>query len=77
MKQANPNNTDAFLAWSREMIRKERLVGGRAHPAEDLSRAVRIEPARFAGQITTLEDLGLVAPGKLTPDTVMTTEFLP
>jgi NitT/TauT family transport system substrate-binding protein len=77
MKKANPNNTDPFLAWSREMIRKERLVGGRAHPAEDLSRAVRIEPARFAGQIATLEELGLVPPGKLTPDTVMTTEFLP
>lgn len=78
LKAANPNNTDEFLAWSRQKIIDERLVGGRdATPAGDLSRAGRIEPARFAGQIAMLEELGLVAPGKITPDTVMTTDFLP
>lgn len=77
LKAANPNNTDEFLAWSRQKIIDERLVGGRAFPADDLSRAVSIEPARFAGQIKMLEDLGLVPVGKITPDTVMTSEFLP
>jgi len=77
MKAANPNNSDEFLAWSREKILTERLVGGRAFPADDLSRAVRIEPSRFAFQIAILEELNLVSPGKLTPETVMTTEFLP
>lgn len=78
LKAANPNNSDEFLAWSREKILAERLVGGRdAVPTGDLSRAGRIEAARFAKQITTLEELGLVAPGKLTPGTVMTTDFLP
>jgi len=77
MKAANPNNSDEFLAWSREKILTERLVGGRAFPADDLSRAVRIEPSRFASQIAILEELNLVSPGKLTPETVMTTEFLP
>ena len=78
LKVANPNNTDDFLAWSRQKIIDERLVGGRdASPAGDLTRAGRIEASRFAVQIATLEELGLVSPGKLTPDTVMTTEFLP
>ena len=78
LKAANPNNTDEFLVWSRQKIIDERLVGGRdAVPVGDLSRAVRIEPARFARQIGMLEALGLVPPGKITPDTVMTTEFLP
>ena len=52
-------------------------MGGRAFPVNDLSRAVRLVPARFAGQIKMLEDLGLVPVGKITPDTVMTSEFLP
>jgi len=78
LKAANPNNSDEFLAWSRQKIIDERLVGGReAVPAGDLARAGRIEAARFAVQIATLEDLGMVAPGKLTPGTVMTTDFLP
>lgn len=78
LKAANPNNSDEFLAWSREKILAERLVGGRdAVPAGNLSRAGRIEATRFAKQIATLEELGLVAPGKLTPGTVMTTDFLP
>ncbi len=78
LKIANANNSDEFLAWSREKILAERLVGGRdAVPAGDLSRAGRIEATRFAIQIATLEELGMVAPGKLTPGTVMTTDFLP
>lgn len=77
LKAANPSNSDEFLAWSRQKIIDERLVGGRASAPDDLSRAVLIEPARFAGQITTLEELGLVPVGKIRPDTVMTTDFLP
>ena len=35
------------------------------------------DPARFAAQITLLEELGLLAKGKLKASSVMTTEFLP
>lgn len=77
LKAANPNNTDEFLAWSRQKIIDERLVVGRAAAPDDVSGVARIEASRFAGQIRTLEELGLAKPGALTPDSVMTSEFLP
>ena len=75
MKQANDKNTDAFLAFSRDMIVKEKLVIGR--DATDSSRIGRLDPARYATQIKILEDLKLTPPGALKVADVMTTEFLP
>ncbi len=76
MKKANANNTDEFMAFSRKMIIDEKLVTGRdATGGPD--QIGRLDPARFALQISTLEDLGLLAKGKVTAATAMTTEFLP
>jgi len=76
MKNANSSNTDEFMDFSRRMIISDRLVTGRdADGGPD--RIGRLEPARFARQIAMLEELGLIAKGKLSADRVMTTEFLP
>ena len=75
MKQANPNNTDAFLAFSRKMIVDEKLAIGRH--AKDDSFTGRISRERFAIQIRQLEDLGILPKGRLTVDQVMTTAYLP
>jgi NitT/TauT family transport system substrate-binding protein len=75
MKQANPNNSDAFLAFSRQMIIDEKLVVGR--DATDSSRIGRLDPARFAAQIKIVEDLKLTPPGALLVETVMSTAYLP
>lgn len=77
LKAANPNNTDAFLAWSRDKIKAERLVSGRDAAVGDVSRYGRITADRFAGQLGTLVDLGLVPEGKLSLADVMTEEYLP
>lgn len=77
IKAANPNCTDDFLDWSRRQIIAERLVTGRDRGAGDLSAIGRIEPARFRRQIDILEELGSVPPGRLSPETVMSAEFLP
>ncbi len=76
MKQANANNTDGFMAFSRDMILKERLVTGRDADGGP-GRVGRLDPARFTRQIAQLEELGLLPKGKLTTAGVMTTEFLP
>ncbi len=75
MKQANPNNTDAFLAFSRQMIIDEKLVIGR--DATDTTRIGRLDPARYARQLKIVEDLKLIPPGALKVSDVMTTEYLP
>ena len=76
MKQANANNTDEFMAFSRQMIIRERLVTGRDADGGP-AKVGRLEPARFATQIALLEELGLLAKGKLTAEAAMTTAFLP
>lgn len=76
MKQANPNNTDEFMAFSRRMIIQERLVTGRDADGGP-AKVGRLEPARFAAQIALLEELGLLPKGKITADRAMTTGFLP
>lgn len=77
LKAANPNNTDAFLEWSREKIKAERLVIGRESAEGDVSRVGRITSERFAGQLGTLVELGLVPADKLKITNVMTEEYLP
>lgn len=75
MKVAHPANTDAFLAYSRRRIIEEKLVTGRDGGGPE--RIGRLDPARYATQIAQLEDLGLLAKGKVTAAAAVTTEFLP
>ena len=75
MKQVNPNNTDEFMAFSRQKIIEEHLVTGRQNPSPD--QIGRISPDRFAIQLHQLEELGILPKGKLTVEQVMTTEYLP
>ncbi|MBL9190249.1 MAG: ABC transporter substrate-binding protein [Opitutaceae bacterium] len=76
MKQANASNTDGFLAFSRQAIIDERLVTGRDADG-GTAKIGRLDPARFAAQIALLEEMGLLAKGKVTTATAITTEFLP
>ncbi len=76
MKAANPNNTDEFMAFSRQRIIDENLVTGR-DPGGGPDRIGRLDPARFATQIAQLEQLGILAAGKITPATATTLDFLP
>ncbi len=76
LKVANENNTDDFMAASRQLIITNRLVTGRdadSGPAQ----IGRISRERFQTQITQLETLGLLPKGKIKVDEVMTTDFLP
>jgi len=76
LKQANANNTDEFMAFSRKMIIDEKLVTGR--DANGGPKQIgRLDPARYVTQINQLEDLGILPKGKLSVGQVMTTEFLP
>ncbi|MGA3007925.1 MAG: ABC transporter substrate-binding protein, partial [Opitutaceae bacterium] len=76
LKQANPNNTADFMAFSRKMIIDAKLVTGR-DPGSGPRQIGRLDPARMATQIRQLEDLGILAKGKVTVGQAMTTEFLP
>jgi len=76
LKAANRDNTDDFMMFSRQMLIDERLVTGRdagGGPAQ----IGRLDPARFAMQITQLEELGILPKGKITAAQAMTTDFLP
>ncbi len=76
MKAVNKNNTDEFMKFSRMMIVNERLVTGR--DADGGPHQIgRLCPARFAKQIATHEELGLLKKGKITAAAAVTTDFLP
>ncbi|QYM77604.1 ABC transporter substrate-binding protein [Horticoccus luteus] len=76
MKAANPNNTDDFLAFSRQKIIDEKLVTGRDADGGP-QRIGRLDPARYETQIKQLEALDILKPGKVTAAQAMTTKFLP
>jgi NitT/TauT family transport system substrate-binding protein len=76
LKNANSNNTDEFMAFSRKMIIDEKLVTGRDATGGP-KQIGRLDPARFTTQIKQLEDLDLLPKGKLTAATVMSTQYLP
>jgi NitT/TauT family transport system substrate-binding protein len=75
MKAANKDNTDEFLAFSRQMIIDEKLVVGRKNGGP--AQVGRISRERFQTQISQLEELGILAKGKVTVDQAMTTDYLP
>lgn len=76
LKQANANNTDEFMMFSRKMIIDGKLVTGRG-PHDGPDTIGRITEQRFATQIRQLEDLGILPKGKVTVQQAMTTEYLP
>jgi NitT/TauT family transport system substrate-binding protein len=76
LKLANKANTDEFMFFSREKILTEKLVTGRDANGGPKNIG-RLDPLRYATQIEQLEDLGILAKGKVTVATAMTTEFLP
>ena len=76
MKKANSTNTDEFMMFSRKMILDEKLVTGRDADGGP-QKIGRLDPARFKTQIAQLEELGILAKGKVTPANAITTEFLP
>lgn len=76
LKAANPNNTDEFMAFSRQKIIDEKLVTGRDANG-GVAQVGRLDPARFDTQIRQLEELGILKPGKVTTSQAITTEFLP
>lgn len=76
LKQANAQNSDAFMAFSRRMILEEKLVTGRDADGGP-AKVGRLDPARYTAQIAKLEELGLLKPGKVTAAATVTTEFLP
>jgi NitT/TauT family transport system substrate-binding protein len=76
LKQANAQNTDAFMDFSRRMILQEKLVTGRDADGGP-AKVGRLDPARYAAQIAKLEELGLLKPGKVNAAAALTTEFLP
>ena len=76
LKKANPTNDDDFMRFSRKMIIGEKLVTGRDADGGP-AKVCRLDPARYATQIAQLEDLGILAKGKVTAAQAMTTEFLP
>lgn len=76
MKQANDKNTDEFMLFSRKMIIDEKLVTGRG-PGGGPGTTGRITRERFQTQINQLEELAILAKGKVTVDQAMTTGYLP
>ncbi len=76
MKKVNPNNTDDFMKFSRQMIIDDKLITGRDATGGP-NQVGRLDPARYATQITQLEELGILPKGKITASRAMTTEFLP
>ncbi len=75
LKLANSENTDEFMQYSRNMIRDEKLVTGRDAGSGD-AKIADLDPARYREQIRQLESLGILAPGKITAEQAITTEFL-
>ena len=76
LKQANPNNTDEFMTFSRQMIIDGKLVTDRDANGGPQNIG-RLDPARYATQIKQLQELGILKPGKITAERAITTEFLP
>lgn len=76
LKQANANNTDDFMAFSRREIIDEKLVTGR-DASGGSANIGRLDPERYATQIKQLEQLGILKAGKVTTATAITTSFLP
>jgi len=77
MKSENSNNTDEFLAYSRQMIIDEKLVTGRGIEGGP-AMIGQLSPERMATQIQQLETLKILTPaGQLTAADVVTTHYLP
>ena len=76
LKKANSANTDDFMLFSRKMIIDEKLVTGR-DPNGGRAQIGRLDPERFATQISQLEELGILPKGKVRAADAVITDFLP
>ncbi|MSU69650.1 MAG: myristoyl transferase [Opitutaceae bacterium] len=76
LQKANSNNTDEFMVFSRKMIIDEKLVTGR-DAGGGPGQIGRLSRARFLTQINQLEELGILAKGRVTVSQAMTTDYLP
>lgn len=76
LKQANPSNTDDFMAFSRKMIIDEKLVTGRDRDGGEQNIG-RLDLTRYAKQIEQLEELRILKPGKVRLEEAVTTAFVP
>ncbi len=76
MKAANPNNTEAFMMASRQLIIDGQLVTGRGEDG-GTEKIGQLDPKRYDRQIAQLEELGILKKGKVTTAKAMTTKFLP
>jgi NitT/TauT family transport system substrate-binding protein len=76
LKAANKSNTDAFMDFSRQQIIEAKLVTGRDATGGP-ANICRLDPARYTTQIAQLEELGVLAKGKISVAAAMTTDFLP
>ena len=75
MKRDNPQLSEGFLKFSRDMIIKEKLVVGRQ--ARDSRQIGQISRERFQTQIDQLESLDILPRKALSIERVMSTEYLP
>ncbi len=66
--------SDAFLAYSRDMIREHHLARGDSGQGEDYGT---ISPERIGQEITTLEQLGALKPGTVSVEDVLALPFVP
>lgn len=76
MLAINPKVTPAYLDWSRNQIITEKLHRG--NPSVGFfADYLDITEERFKNQIDQLIELQIIKPGAVTPDRVMTRDFLP
>jgi len=74
MKEDNDSLTDGFLEFSRNQIIKNRLVRG--NPEKD-EKIASMDPERIAGEISVMEEIGVLEPGEVTVGDVLDLQFLP
>lgn len=75
LKKANANNTDEFMLFSRKMIIDEKLVTGR-DASGGPAQIGRLDPGRYAMQITQLEELGILPKGKISVEQALAPSVL-
>jgi hypothetical protein len=64
------------MDFSRQQIIEAKLVTGRDATGGP-ANICRLDPARYTTQIAQLEELGVLAKGKISVAAAMTTDFLP
>jgi len=74
IKKNNPNADDDFFKFERDQIAKFNLVRGDPAQGEDYGS---LNLAKIKGEISIMEDLGLLKPGAVPLEKAATAEYLP